>query len=71
MASGFNSYLILSLLILASIITLQLSGYISYTDNLDICSAYPYKIIEPELKQDCNTDNCVINKVNNGGMGIF
>ena len=35
------------------------------------CSAYPYKIIEPELKQDCNTDNCVINTVNKQGMGIY
>jgi len=35
------------------------------------CNAYPYKIIEPELKQDCNTDNCVINTVNKGGMGIY
>ena len=34
------------------------------------CSVYPYKIIEPELKQDCNLDNCVINKVNPSGMGI-
>ena len=35
------------------------------------CSAYPYKIIEPELKQDCNTDNCVIRTPNPHGMGIF
>ena len=35
------------------------------------CSAYPYKIIEPELKQDCNTDNCVIRTANPHGMGIF
>ena len=35
------------------------------------CSAYPYKIVEPELKQDCNTDNCVINTVNSGGLGIY
>ena len=35
------------------------------------CSAYPYKIIDPVLKQDCNTDNCVINNLNNGGMGMY
>ena len=35
------------------------------------CTAYPYEIIKPELKQDCNTDNCVINTINKGGMGIF
>ena len=35
------------------------------------CTAYPYKIIEPELKQDCNTDNCVIRNVNPPGMGIY
>ena len=34
------------------------------------CTAYPYKIIDPELKQDCNTDNCVIRNVNPKGMGI-
>ena len=34
------------------------------------CSAYPYKIIEPELKQDCNTENCVIRNVNPNGLGI-
>ena len=35
------------------------------------CSAYPYKIIDPELKQDCNTDNCVVNSINPHGSGIF
>jgi len=34
------------------------------------CKAFPYKIIEPELKQDCNTDNCIINNINPSGMGI-
>ena len=35
------------------------------------CKEYPYKIVEPELKQDCNTDNCVINNINKGGLGIY
>ena len=35
------------------------------------CSGYPYKIVEPELKQDCNTDNCVIKTVNKDGMALY
>ena len=35
------------------------------------CSAYPYKIIEPELKQDCNYDNCVMKNGNPNGLGVY
>lgn len=35
------------------------------------CPGYPYKIIEPELKQDCNLDNCVIKNINKDGMALF
>ena len=44
--------------------------YEQYKKNYG-CSAYPYKIVEPKMKQDCNTDNCVINTVNKGGLGIY
>ena len=35
------------------------------------CSAYPYKIIDPKLKQDCKMDNCVINNINPPGMAMY
>ena len=35
------------------------------------CKAYPYKIIEPKLKQDCTIDNCVINDINPPGMAMY
>jgi len=35
------------------------------------CSGYSgYDIPGPRLKQDCQLDNCIINKVNNNGIGI-
>ena len=41
-----------------------------YNDNFG-CSGYPYKILEPELKQDCNYDNCVLNNNNSNGLGVY
>jgi len=35
------------------------------------CKAYPYKIIDPKLKQDCTIDNCVINDINLPGMAMY
>ena len=35
------------------------------------CSGYGYEVPEPLLKQDCNVDNCVINRTGNkNGIGI-
>ena len=41
-----------------------------YTNNYG-CSGYPYKIIEPVLKQDCNYDNCVMKNGNPNGLGVY
>lgn len=36
------------------------------------CSGYGYEVPQPLLKQDCNFDNCVINRTgNNNGIGIY
>jgi hypothetical protein len=35
------------------------------------CPPDAYKIIQPKLKQDCNTDNCVINDINKNGMAMY
>ena len=36
------------------------------------CSGYSYEVPQPLLKQDCNFDNCVINRTgNNNGIGIY
>ena len=40
-------------------------------NNIYGCSGYSgYDIPGPRLKQDCHLDNCIINKVNNNGIGI-
>ena len=39
---------------------------------MDVFYGYGYEVPQPLLKQDCNVDNCVINRTgNNNGIGIY
>jgi hypothetical protein len=48
-------------------------GFINNNNsNLYGCSGYGYEVPKPILKQDCNVDNCIINRTgNNNGIGLY
>ena len=48
-----------------------LSNIDNFYNNNFSCPRYPYKILEHELKQDCNYDNCILNNANSNGLGIY
>jgi len=51
----------------------KIMGLINNKDNkMYGCSGYGYEVPLPLLKQDCNVDNCVINRTgNNNGIGLY
>ena len=56
-------------------LTLNADKVMGFIDNKDNkmygCSGYGYEVPQPLLKQDCNVDNCIINRTGNvNGIGI-
>ena len=72
----FNSKLPMSSWEYKYYLTINAEKVMGFIDNKDNkmygCSGYGYEVPQPLLKQDCNVDNCVINRTDNtNGIGIY